>query len=393
MAQIIAKNAKTFLFLLLLAASQCSYGQLSFSVENISSFYHAGEGIDYEIITGDSAPFRIILTDGKGNYANQILIEILTDGMASGTYFLPGDIPSGIYYLVTQSLIQPSLAESIKLHIVNLSTIDPKAEINGDTSPRNVIVPTYERLALTGVLRDLQGQPIPNQQVVLQYRSNTQLMESTRTDRQGNFIFNSKVTGETEAFISPISISKEYTISVNDCLYLKPNSSESLSPEPLTFPGSQLELVKSKIISANFEESFKNSRDINQVSFLQYRKTYSPKDFVGLMDTYTFIKNAVALKVLRNRKNGIHFRLINTETSQAFENEPTILIDGFISDKEKLFAMPLDQIESVSTTNSSKRNYNLIGRLANDGVVSVKTKAGNYVPKNGAYLTLSGFSN
>lgn len=246
-------------------------------------------------------------------------------------------------------------ADNVSHAVLTSKLVDPLSQAYGGyiklqvNAENNFIPPFAEKngVLVSGKILNENGDPQKNVLTVLSLSSEPPYFDYFLSDDAGGFhFFLKQAKGNANAVLQAIEESDiTYVIKpqVNSLTtHLLPTQNKNLNPE-------QMDFVQD-MVQANFIHKLFNSTKISAVKYFDMPKRFSvpfygnpskrvvPSEFIDLPNFQEISRELIMGVHYRTKKENISIRLINTDQSRFFDDEPLRLLNGIPVFKNKLFS-------------------------------------------------------
>jgi hypothetical protein len=348
-------------------ANQSEYGvrrkvSINISAGNDSTAY-AGAGLSVAVVKSDS-----LQGDLSGNIFNYLWLS--SD--------LKGDIESPAYYADNSADVSSALDNLLLTHgwrrFEWSDVLSDKKEI-----PK--YLPEYRGHLIRGTVLDQKGEPAPGIGTYLSTPSKIIQLYTARSKASGEIQF------EMKDFFGPRKVIVQSNTSQDSTYQIKlhsPFSEEYATariPELTLQPDVENNLLR-RSIAMQVQDIYYSDRSVNftggavdsSAFYGKADETYFLDDFIRFTVMEEVMREYVAGVMVRKRRDGFHFLVLNNVRKTMFQDDPLILLDGMpVFDVDRI--MEFDPLKVKKLDVFTGRYY--LGPLHFPGVVSYSTYTGD----------------
>lgn len=348
-------------------ANQSEYGvrrkvSINISAGNDSTTY-AGAGLSVAVVKSDS-----LQTDLSGNIFNYLWLS--SD--------LQGDVESPTYYATDSPEVTAAIDNLMLTHgwrrFEWSDVLDDKKEM-----PK--YLPEYRGHLIRGTVLDINGQPASGIGTYLSNPSKIIQLYTARSKANGEVQFEMKhFWGSKKVIVQTNSsqdstyqiklhspFSEVYTTTRIPQFSLQPNVADNLLRRSVAM---QVQDIYYRDRSVNFADGAVDS----SAFYGKADETYFLDDFTRFTVMEEVMREYVAGVMVRKRRGGFHFLVLNNVRKSLFQDDPLVLLDGMpIFDVDRI--MEFDPLKVKKLEVFTSRYY--LGPLHFPGVVSYSSYAGD----------------
>ncbi|VAW23004.1 hypothetical protein MNBD_BACTEROID01-2230 [hydrothermal vent metagenome] len=335
--------------------------------------YLEGERGDTEVVnSGGSCHKKIVqelkVTPLKGRYATRekVTVKIETGG-------IPGQVPCG-NFSVSVYRKEPSLHIGGKFHTSEHALEQPESL---------AYLPDYNGVRLTGNITGASGKPIAGGQVVLSFPGQGTDVNSTKTDKNGDFHFLLKPNeGEKDVvFTLPRpNLKLKLEESFWNGFRKPPTKAVLMLGEDAAF------YLKERYahfqLQGKFKQKYfkvdKQSEGVNNGNWLFYAKPHKVieiGEYITLDSITEYFWELIPSVKFVQRKGEYDISVINPLTFLPFEDAPGVFIDGVLySDYDEIANIPVEEARQIAVIADTYyyRDFTF------GGIVDIHTKKGDF---------------
>ncbi len=357
-----------------------NFGEESFFKTSIT-IINPNEGFDYlederggtEVAnSGESCSKKIVqglkVTPLKGRYATREKVTVKIEPVK-----IPGQVPCGDFSISVYRK-EPLLHTGGKFFISGHALAQPDSL---------AYLPDYNGIRLTGNITDASGKPIAVEQVVLSYPGQGTDVNSTKTDKDGNFHF----------LLKPNKGEKDVVFTLpHPNLKLKLEESfwngfrKPPSKAMLKFGNDAVSFLKEKYSHFQLQKKFKQqyykmngpsglSKNSNWLFYAKPHQVVEMSEYITLDSITEYFWELIPSVKFVQRKGKYDISVINPLTFLPFEDAPGVFIDGVLySNYDEIANIPVEEVRQIAVIADTYyyRDFTF------GGIVDIHTKKGDF---------------
>jgi hypothetical protein len=236
-------------------------------------------------------------------------------------------------------------------------------------------IPEIHMDLISGNMVDNGGNPVPFGPVMLTWQDTIAHMQTTRTDANGRFIFESDKTGVNNLVITGVKYSNNHINLQNEFFSdFIPIAKEDFYINPSVKNVLQQQLLNLQINDSFHQFSPKNPKQSFVPFYFKADKTYLISDFIPIPTLEEFLFEIVPEVMILHNKGKTSIRMHFPLSDLPFGEDPLFLVDGVpVFDSELIAKLKCSDLLSVDIINEKYfyKNVNF------DGILDIHTKTGD----------------